>query len=52
MVGYTVNGLMESRHRSFFGIYWEMFRRLGSEMDGGRELVDRFQEAHLLRWCL
>ena len=38
MVGYTVNGLMENRHRLLLGINVESFRGPASETDGGREL--------------
>ena len=36
MVGYTVNGLMENRHRLLLGINVESFRGPASETDGGR----------------
>jgi transposase len=49
MVGYTVNGLMENRHRLLLGINVESFRGPASEMDGGRELLDRFHATHALR---
>lgn len=42
MVGYTVNGLMENWHRLLLAINVESFRGPASEMDGGRELLDRF----------
>ena len=35
MVGYTVNGLMENRHRILLGINVETFRGQASETDGG-----------------
>ena len=35
MVGYTVNGLMENRHRILLGINVETFRGPASETDGG-----------------
>jgi transposase len=41
IVGYTVNGLMENRHRLLLGINVESFR--------GRELLDRFHATHNLR---
>lgn len=46
MVGYTVNGLMENRHRLLLGINVESFRGPASETDGGRELLDRFHATH------
>ncbi len=46
MVGYTVNGLMEHRHRLLLGINVESFRGPASETDGGRELIDRFHATH------
>jgi transposase len=49
MVGYTVNGLMENRHRLLLGINVESFRGPASEMDGGREWLDRFHATHDLR---
>ncbi|MDE3243291.1 MAG: transposase [Nitrospirota bacterium] len=49
MVGYTVNGLMENRHRLLVGINVETFRGLASEMEGGRALIDTFHEKHDLR---
>jgi hypothetical protein len=41
MVGYTVNGLMENRHRLLRGIDVESCRGPASETDGGRALLDR-----------
>lgn len=35
IVGYTVNGQMENRHRLLLGINVESFRGLASETDGG-----------------
>ena len=35
MVGYTVNGLMENRHRILLGINVETFRGPTSETEGG-----------------
>ncbi len=49
MVGYTVNGLMENRHRLFVGINVEPFRGPASEPDGRRALIDRFHATHDLR---
>lgn len=49
MVGYTVNGLMENRHRLLLGINVESFRGPASETDGGRQLLDRFHQTHRLR---
>lgn len=49
MVGYTVNGLMENRHRRVLGINVESFRGPASEMDGGRALLDRCHATHALR---
>ena len=46
MVGYTVNGLMENRHRLLLGINVETFRGPASETDGGRCLLDRFHQRH------
>ncbi|MFZ3015308.1 MAG: transposase [Nitrospira sp.] len=46
MVGYTVNGLMENRHRLLLGINVERFRGPASETDGGRTLLDRFHQKH------
>ena len=46
MVGDTVNGLMENRHRFLFGINVETFRGPASEMDGGRGLIDQFHTRH------
>ena len=49
MVGYTVNGLMENRHRLLLGINVERFRGPASETDGGRTLLDRFHQTHAVR---
>jgi transposase len=49
MVGYTVNGLMENRHRLLLGINVESFRGPASETEGGRDLLDTFHEKHELR---
>ena len=49
MVGYTVNGLMENRHRLLVGINVEPFRGPASETDGGRLLLDRFHQTHRRR---
>jgi transposase len=49
IVGYTVNGLMENRHRLLLGINVESFRGPASETDGGREVLDRFHATHALR---
>lgn len=49
MVGYTVNGLMENRHRLLVGINVELFRGPASETDGGRDLIDTFHQKHSLR---
>jgi transposase len=49
MVGYTVNGLMENRHRLLLGINVERFRGPASETDGGRTLLDRFHQKHAVR---
>jgi hypothetical protein len=46
MVGYTVNGLMENRHRLLVGINVETFRGPASERDGGRKLLDTFHAKH------
>ena len=46
MVGYTVNGLMENRHRILLGINVESFRGPASEMEGGRGLIDVFHRKH------
>jgi transposase len=46
MVGYTVNGLMENRHRLLVGINVESFRGPASETDGGRNLLDMFHQKH------
>lgn len=49
IVGYTVNGLMENRHRLLLGINVERFRGPASETDGGRTLLDRFHQKHAVR---
>lgn len=49
MVGYTVNGLMENRHRLLVGINVEPFRGPTSETEGGRGLIDAFHEKHRMR---
>lgn len=49
MVGYTVNGLMENRHRLLLGIHVETFRGPAPERDGGRTLLDTFHEKQPLR---
>jgi transposase len=49
MVGYTVNGLMENRHRLLLGINVESFRGPASETDGGRDLIDTFHRKHRRR---
>jgi hypothetical protein len=49
MVGYTVNGLMENRHRLLRGINVESFRGPASETDGGRDLIDTFHAKHACR---
>lgn len=49
MVGYTVNGLMENRHRLLLGINVESFRGPASETEGGRDLLDTFHQKHQLR---
>ena len=49
MVGYTVNGLMETRHRLLLGLNVESFRGPASEMDAGRALLDRFHATQDLR---
>ncbi len=49
MVGYTVNGLMENRHRLLVGINVESFRGPASETDGGRNLLDTFHQKHGMR---
>ena len=46
MVGFTVNGLMENRHRLLLGITVESCRGPASEMDGGRTLIERFHATH------
>jgi hypothetical protein len=49
MVGYTVNGLMENRHRLLLGINVESFRGPASEREGGRDLIDAFHHKHQRR---
>jgi transposase len=49
MVGYTVNGLMENRHRLLLGINVETFRGPASETEGGRTLLDTFHQKHAVR---
>lgn len=49
MVGYTVNGLMENRHRLLLGINVETFRGPASETDGGRTVLDTFHQKHAVR---
>ena len=49
MVGYTVNGLMENRHRLLVGINVEPFRGPASETEGGRDLIDTFHQKHARR---
>jgi transposase len=49
VVGYTVNGLMENRHRLLLGINVELFRGPASETDGGRTLIDLFHRKHRRR---
>lgn len=49
MVGYTVNGLMENRHRILLNIGAEIFRGPASETEGGRDLIDGFHEKHDFR---
>jgi transposase len=49
MVGYTVNGLMENRHRLLLGINVASFRGPAPETEGGRDLIDTFHEKHALR---
>jgi hypothetical protein len=49
MVGYTVNGLMENRHRLLLGINVESCRGPASETNGGRALLDMFHAKHARR---
>ncbi|MGH7208017.1 MAG: transposase [Nitrospiraceae bacterium] len=49
MVGYTVNGLMENRHRILLGINVETVRGPASETDGGRDVIDAFHEKYAMR---
>jgi transposase len=46
LVGYTVNGLMENRHRFLLGINVETFRGPASETEGGCALIDAFHQKH------
>lgn len=46
MVGDTVKGLMENRHRLLLGINVESFRGPASETDGGRAVIDTFHHKH------
>jgi len=49
MVGYTVNGLMENRHRFLLGINVETVRGPASETEGGQGLIDQFHKRHRKR---
>lgn len=49
MVGYTVNGLMENRHRILIGIGVERFRGPAAETEGGKDLIDDFHNKHGVR---
>jgi transposase len=49
MVGDTVNGLMENRHRLLLGINVESFRGPASETNGGQRLIDQFHRRHRQR---
>jgi transposase len=49
MVGYTVNGLMENRHRLLLGLNVEPFRGPASETAGGQRLIDQFHQRHRKR---
>jgi len=49
IVGYTVNGLMENRHRILVGINGETFRGSASEIEGGRSLIDVFHKKQRTR---
>ncbi len=49
IVGYTVNGLMENRHRILLGINVEPFRGPASETAGGQRLIDQFHQRHRKR---
>jgi hypothetical protein len=46
VVGYTVNGLMENRHRPLLGITVESFRGPASEMEDERAMLDTFHAKH------
>lgn len=49
IVGYTVNGLMENRHRILLGIGVESFAGPSSETTGAISLVDNFHGKHKFR---
>lgn len=49
IVGYTVNGLMENRHRILVGINVETFRGPAAEMEGGRSVIDVFHKKQRTR---
>jgi transposase len=49
IVGSTVNGLMENRHRLLLGINVERFRGPASETDGGRTVLDTFHQKPAVR---
>ncbi len=49
MVGYTVNGLMENRHRLLLGIGVESFAGPSSETQGAVSLIDHFHGRHKFR---
>ena len=49
MMGYTVNGLIENRHRLLLGIKVESFWGPASETEGWRDLIYTFHEKHALR---
>lgn len=44
--GYTVNALLENRHRFLLGIGVEIFRSSASETEGCRVLLDRARKRH------
>jgi hypothetical protein len=46
MVGDTVNGLLENRHRILWGINVEAFRGPASEREGGRGVIEVFHRKH------
>jgi transposase len=46
MVGDTVKGLMEHRHRFLLGINVKSFRGPASEREGGRDLIDAVPHTH------